>query len=232
MDPQAIIDQDTLTPAERTLASNLDVNAITSALAAEDPSKALNEMFKEQAAIYHDGSHEPAPERKEKTQERAVVGARVRLVGLVNKADLNNRVGTIVPDRSGKKDGRIAVAVDGLEGPGIRLKPENVSINDSVVRVRDKHQRRVLRKQVAQMDQNAIAGGRMATIERVVAECQAHRGLPVREYGSSPDERERFWQDVHNLSGCRPDFSSAGVMVSGELNAKERAILREGGYDA
>jgi hypothetical protein len=226
------IDHETLTPAEKTLASNIDAADLTAALSADDPSAAVNDVLKKTADQLHDGSYEPPPVRKEATYEPPVVGARVRLVGLVNKPELNNRVGTITHDRSGKVDGRVAVAVDGLEGPGIRLKKANISVNDAVVCVRDSHQRRVLREQISRMDANATASGRMGAMEKVLAECQAHRGLEVKDYGSSPEERLAFWNDLHSLTGTRPDFVSSGILVSAELNERERAILREGGYDA
>lgn len=226
------IDDRTLTAAEQTLASNIDVSELSAALESSDPASEVNALFKKEAARFHDGTHEPEPVRKELvSSEPATPGARVRLIGLLNKPELNNRIGTVVKDRSDKQDGRIAVAVDGLAGAGIRIKAANLSVNDAVVRVRDGHQRRVLAKQVVKMDTNARKGGRLDEMQRVLNASRAHKGLPLRKYGDSRSERLDFWDHIHQISGSRPDFASAGVFVSEELRDEERAMLREAGYN-
>ena len=222
-----------LTAAEETLVEQLEQLDVCKCLEAEDSRAALDSLLSNKADELHNNpKYQPPAARRETKAREPQVGDRVRIVALVKKPELNNRIGTIIVDRCDRGDGRVAVAVDGLEGRGVRLKPENVSVDDAIVRVRDARQKTVLAEQVSKMDANASAGGRLGSIEAVLADCQRYRGMPVQTYGTSQEERERFWDDVHKMTGARPDFVSAGVMVSGNLTDSECAILREGGYDA
>jgi hypothetical protein len=67
------------------------------------------------------------------------------------------------------------------------------------------------------LDASATAAGRLGVLEDALSQAQRVRGLPVQNYGTSPEDRVVFWRDLHNIAGVRPDFASAGVFTDDDV---------------